>query len=346
MPHDHVNVLISAAGRRNYLVQWFREAHRALGLSGRVVATDADPTAPGLVPADLSVVVPPFTSDEYVPTLEQLLDTHEIDLVFSLNDYEISQWARRAPRARRRDVVVVGAPPAAQSALEDKLAYDALLAAHGVPTPRTVSARQALDGEAPSGPVVVKNRFGSGSAGLARTTDDHLGRVLDETWTTARHPDGTPAASRDEALDLVVVQPLLDGHEVGLDVVNDLSGEHAGVLARRKIAMRGGETDKAVTLDADPYRQVARAVSAAVGHTGLIDVDLIESDQGPVVIDVNPRFGGGYPFSHVAGADVPRCYLAWATGRPVDPDWLTAGPGTSGAKFDSVAIVGGRTTDA
>jgi carbamoyl-phosphate synthase large subunit len=33
-------------------------------------------------------------------------------------------------------------------------------------------------------------------------------------------------------------------------------------------------------------------------------------------IEINPRFGGGFPLALEAGADYPRWLLEWALGRP------------------------------
>ena len=37
-----------------------------------------------------------------------------------------------------------------------------------------------------------------------------------------------------------------------------------------------------------------------------MDVDILENKEGELfVLEINARFGGGYPFSHLAGADFP-----------------------------------------
>jgi carbamoyl-phosphate synthase large subunit len=59
-----------------------------------------------------------------------------------------------------------------------------------------------------------------------------------------------------------------------------------------------------------------------MGHLGVLDVDVIEQDGILYVLEFNPRFGGCYPFSHMAGANLPAAYVAWALGMQPDPSWL------------------------
>ena len=104
--------------------------------------------------------------------------------------------------------------------------------------------------------------------------------------------------------------------------------------------MRSGETDRAVSVDADRFEIIARGVADAVPHPGVIDVDvLIDERDTAYVIDINPRFGGGYPFSHMAGAHVPSAYVAWKAGLPVRPGWLRTAAGIISGKYVEIASV-------
>ena len=79
---------------------------------------------------------------------------------------------------------------------------------------------------------------------------------------------------------------------------------------------------------------LARRVSASLGHLGIMDADGFMTPEEPVILELNPRFGGGYPFSHEAGANVPAALIAWAAGRPANPEWLRVRYGVFGAKCD------------
>lgn len=69
------------------------------------------------------------------------------------------------------------------------------------------------------------------------------------------------------------------------------------------------------------------AASSRLGHTGPCDVDVIVRDGTPYLIECNPRFGGHYPFAHLAGANVPRFLLSCVSGTKIDSDDLRARPG-------------------
>ena len=64
----------------------------------------------------------------------------------------------------------------------------------------------------------------------------------------------------------------------------------------------------------------------------------LDEDGTASVIDINPRFGGGYPFVHLAGADVPRYYLQRALGLEADDAWRRCTPGVVSAKHESVRV--------
>ena len=62
--------------------------------------------------------------------------------------------------------------------------------------------------------------------------------------------------------------------------------------------------------------KIGRAIGTNLKHIGSLDCDILEKDGEFFVLELNPRFGGGYPFSHEAGVDTPSIYLSWLSGVP------------------------------
>ena len=82
-------------------------------------------------------------------------------------------------------------------------------------------------------------------------------------------------------------------------------------------------------------------IAAAIPHVCLIDTYVIDDDDGRLwLIDINPRFGGGYPFSHLAGADAPAAYVRWSRGLYSGASLLEYKSDVVAAKYLGVAVVG------
>lgn len=138
--------------------------------------------------------------------------------------------------------------------------------------------------------------------------------------------------------DSLIFQETIEGEEFGLDVVNDLKARFVTCFVKRKLAMRAGETDAAETVCDRTLEQFGRHIGDALGHVGLLDVDLIVRDGVPYLLEMNPRFGGHYPFSHMAGANIPAAFVAWVQGMQPDPSWLRVKTGVTCFKDITLVI--------
>lgn len=333
-----MNVLLTCAGRRNYLIQFFREA---LGGEGKVFAADASMYAPALREADEAFVLPSLDDPDYLDRLLAICQERRVDLLISLNDYELPLLARRRDCFRAIGTLPVISSPAVIETCYDKWRSFLFLEANGIPTARTYcsldTARDALAMGDIAFPLVVKPRWGSGSCGIEQVRDtEELNLVY--ALATKRHAHFLPVEIR-AADQAILIQEWLDGEEYGLDVINDLDGRYAGTLARRKLLMRAGETDRAITVRHAGLERLGERLSGALGHIGNLDCDLFVSGETCAVLEMNPRFGGGYPFAHAAGANLPAALIAWARGETPDPAWLTVTPHLIAAKCDRIVAM-------
>lgn len=336
-----LKIVIASAGRRAHYIDWFRSALRDQDIPGEVIAAEFRATSPSLAHADRSIRMPAYNSPEYAEHLRNWVRRERPDLFISLNDYEMKVLADGpADELRELGCIVAVLSPEAQAIVLDKFRMAQMLREHQVPTPATALASDTAELLA-SGPdaVVVKHRFGSGSSGLEFTDAAGLAAAVRRSAATALDADGRRISGD---LTGVVVQPALPGDEFGIDGVFSLDGESRllGVLARRKDQMRSGDTDVATTVDRARFTEHVRHIGEALRPYGAIDIDFRETADGEArVIDINPRLGGGYPFSHRAGADVPAALVRLAAGLDHDAALLDYEVGVTSARREEFTVI-------
>lgn len=331
------NVLLTCAGRRNYLVDYFRSA---LGRTGKVFGADSRCDAPVLQKVDKAFQVPAIDHPSYCEQLLELCAKHQVSLLVPLNDLELPLLAREQERFADVGTKVLVSDPAVIETCFDKWATSLFLARHEIPAPLTYlrpqTAREALEQRLIDFPVVLKPRWGSASIGVELAHDL---RELELGYELAkRRLSRTILASVSATEDCVLIQEYLRGEEMGMDVVNDLSGRHVSTLAKVKLGMRAGETDRARTVKSAEISALGAALGRCLGHVGILDCDLFATLGSLRVLEMNPRFGGGYPFSHAAGANVPAALLEWQRGNEVPEEWLQVVPGVTAAKCDGLVV--------
>ncbi len=338
-----MNVLLSCAGRRNYLVRFFQDA---LAENGLVLAADASGDAPALQEADKAFVVPVLHDPGYIDAMLGICREWDVRLLVSLNDLELPMLARQRQRFLQIGTLPVVSEPDVIDLCFDKWRAHAFLTEHGFSAPAThLSAMSAFDAIAVGGltfPVVVKPRWGTASIGIEYAYDDNeLSLVYELVRKRVERSIISQVSSVDPERSVMIQQKLI-GDEYGLDVVNDLDANHVATFAKRKLSMRAGETDRAVVVDDPELIQIGRRLGSILGHVGNLDCDVIVQDGIPYVLEMNPRFGGGYPFSHVGGANIPAAMVAWASGREAKPEWLRVTADVRASKCDTLVVVKDR----
>jgi len=318
-------------------VRWFEEAFEKLSIDGEVHVTDADPLAAAFANARHNHLMPLCGDPNYAPAMRQLFEDISPDLFLSVNDHELAKLSSTGlgEELRAMGAHVLTLDAETHRWVNDKLHMYEKLSAEAVPTPRTIllSDAEAVGSMLEeNSQIIIKDRFGSGSSGLLRVSRDEF--TLARQWTL-RNSSGRSASD-------FIVQPALTGPEFGLDIVAPLTSDahEIGVIARVKTRMRSGETDQARTVESSPFEPLATQIARLLRHRGIVDVDVMCDEHGVAnVVDINPRFGGGYPFSHLAGADIPSLLIAQLTGKPDAAD-LAYRVGVSSSKHEAIAPAG------
>lgn len=288
-----MNILILAAGTRNKIIQCFREA---LGGQGRIIAADASALAPALYEADRYYIVPRISDPGYMDQVLAICRREQIDGVLSLIDPELGLLAENEGRFRALGTTVVGSSRELCDMALDKMKMYVWLQGHGYRCARSWKDRETFFRAVAAGeiayPVFVKPITGSASIHISKVWDRETVDLL------FAHEEG------------LMVQEFLNGQEIGADVYIDMvSGQVVSIFTKRKLKMRAGETDKAVSFkDEKLFALIERFVQEA-GFRGQIDIDLFDIGGQYYISEVNPRFGGGYPHAHACEADHMRLIL-------------------------------------
>lgn len=331
-----MNVLLTCAGRRHYLASYFQEA---LSGYGRVVGTDMDLSAPALQACDAAHKVPGVFAPNYLEALKEVIIKEKVDMVFSLNDLEVGLLSDNRELIEQETGATVYVPPAETlKVCADKWQTYLFSKEIGILTPATFlsveAATNALDADDVQFPLIIKPRWGSASIGLFIVNSVAELIAAFEACTQAVAKSALLALGAESS---VIIQEVIEGPEYGVDLLYRKNEEFIGFTAKKKLIMRSGETDKAVTVDAEPFISIIKKISKALPHRGNLDCDFLERDGQLYLLELNPRFGGGYPFTHLAGANHVQMLLDDYQGHALQPYSYKVGKGF--AKCDTLVEV-------
>ena len=334
-----MNILFTCAGRRTYLLKYFREQVKGDGL---IVATDMQLSAPALTAADVKKQVPSVYDPQYIDITLDICKQYDIKGVLCLNDLELPILAANKERFEKIGVTVIVSSPEVIDICFDKYKTAQFVASLGINAPQTYvrleDAVNAIQSGSLNFPVVLKPRWGSGSIGIEYVDNlEDLKAIYEQLLSKVKK---TILATASVGNEYVMIQEKLSGQEYGLDVMNDLKGRNVAVAVKRKLAMRAGETDKAVTEDNPIVYSIGKKIGENLHHVGNLDVDVMQRANGEYcVLELNPRFGGGYPFSYEAGVNMPKAIIEWLKGNEVDTSILQQRHGEMYAKNDYLVRV-------
>ena len=294
-----VNVLFTSVGRRVELLRSFSRAHVELGLSGKIVASDVDPLAPGLQVAGTRRLLPRIDSPEYIPELERLLEEERITVVFPLIDPDIPVLARHRAQLERFGARLAVVSPEACRITADKWKTQSFFAELGLPVARTWLPGQRQP-EAEEYPLLIKPRFGSAA--------QHVFQIS----------NAEELAFFERYVSNPIIQEYLSGPEITSDVICDLDGRLLTVVSRQRTRVRAGEVLIGKTVFDPSIIDACVQVAKCLPAIGPITVQCMLHQGKPVFTEINARLGGGAPATVAAGVDFPRWLLARAAEMPLE----------------------------
>lgn len=335
-----MNLLLTSVGRRTYLVRYFQNA---LEHEGKVFASNSEMTY-AMSQADGYVITPPIYNKEYIPFLIDYCKANQINAILSCFDIDIPVLASHKKEFNEAGIQLVVSDYKPAEICNDKWLTFNKLKEMGIHTPETFIdiniVKQRLAENKLHFPLIMKPRWGMGSIGVMIIENIE---ELDVFYAKLHRDIFNTYLKYESQIDTdkcIVVQEMIKGQEYGLDILNDLNGEFVTIIAKKKIAMRAGETDIAEIIDSKDFWDVGKKLSEHLRHIGNLDADCFVNEDGEIsVLELNCRFGGQYPFSHLSGADFPKQIIEWLKGNPTRQEYITARIGTRCCKDLAPVII-------
>ncbi|PEB56283.1 hypothetical protein CON65_16125 [Bacillus pseudomycoides] len=334
-----MNIILTSAGRRNYLVSYFQEILKVV--DGKVYCTDASINAPIIQEADRTFIVPRVDDPTYFEVLLKICKDYDIKMIFSLNDLEIPLLAQQRERFLEVGVIPVVSQYEIIDLCRDKLKYNSMLEQCHLKTPKTYSTlegvQEALVHNRVDFPLVIKPRWGTASIGVEFVYDEYelelafhlLKRKLSRTILSK--------VSKNDFEHAILIQEKLEGTHYSVDIINDLNGKYVTTFVKEVLSMRAGDIDKAKTVINPQIVEIGRKIGQYLKHIGIINLDVICKDDEGYVIDMNARFGGGYAFTHEAGANIPQAFIDWAQDKTPNPDCFVTKENIKLGRYEEIA---------
>jgi carbamoyl-phosphate synthase large subunit len=327
-----VNILLTSVGRRSYLIKYFKEALEGHGL---VHVSNSEQTISMQV-ADRSIITPLIYEENYIDFLINYCREYEITAIIPLLDLDLPVLAAAKERFKQAGVTLILPEHKITLVCNDKWLSYLFFKENGFRTPRTYidinDALTDLYSNKIRFPVVIKPRWGMGSIGIYIA--DNLKELDVLLEKTKRQIFSTYLKFESEKCkeNCVLIQEMIDGTEYGLDVLNDLNGRYVKTFVKQKLGMRSGETDAAITVNHPELSKLGELLGKTLCHVGNLDVDCFCDESEYYLLEMNCRFGGGYPFTHLAGVNIPKTIVYWLTNGLISEELLEMRYNVMGAK--------------
>lgn len=311
---QEISVLFLGGAKRVSLARHLRKAFEKAGYGMRLFSYELEERMP--IAAEGEIIIGRRWKDaDIFEDLLRNIRRHDIRLMLPFVDGAVEIAARFMEKYPDEGLCVPGThSPELAAVMFDKVRSDAFFRSLGLPVPPAFA-----EGEKVSFPLIAKPRCGSASRGI------QIIRIPEE-WSAMKEKDN-----------YLFQKYISDAEELSADCYVGLrSGRILVCSVRRRLETLGGEAVRSITIDDPDALALARETLRLTGLRGAVTIQMLrprsEEDSPWMLMEINPRLGGGVVCSIGAGADIPGMIVADTLGLP-EPDEAQPRAGTEMVRF-------------
>lgn len=298
-----ISMLFLGGAKRVAMARMFKDAAAKRGLECKIVGYELDAHS-ALAVEGLIVEGLRWKDSDILNHINSVVKQHNIDIIIPFVDpavgvaadyVETNTSTAFAPVAKRCNA----------DKMFDKVAAAELFEANNIPIPATWK-----QGDKYNTPLIAKPRFGSASKGIIEiNSQQELDDIINKS-------------------DYLIQERIDRREEITIDCyAATTNGKIVCTSPRIRREVAGGEAVRTITIADNTASALAQQVIETANLCGAITVQLIRDldNNRLLVMEVNPRLGGGAVASVHAGADIPGLIIDDCLGTNLHSQQPTAG---------------------
>lgn len=298
--------------RRVSMAEQLIRSGRRLGHEVKIISYELMAEVPIAVIGEVIVGLK-WSDPDVVEDICRICREKEVNVILPFVDGAIEIAARC--RQELPEVFVPVIEPGLAEVMFDKVEAAKVFKGAEIPIPRTYSV---LNAECPA---IAKPRHGSASRGI---------KVFN-TIEGLMHLENIQ--------DYLVQEYIEHNREFTVDCYVSQKGEILVTVPRLRIEVMGGEVTRTQTLRSEKLIEMSCSIIEKFNFRGPVTLQFLEDTTNGrfMLMEINPRLGGGVLCSIFAGAPITDYILSEALGLSVSPcdDWIS---GTLMARYQKEAI--------
>ncbi|MFT3949616.1 MAG: ATP-grasp domain-containing protein [Agriterribacter sp.] len=282
-----MNILITSAGQRVSLVRAFKKELKGIFNAAKVFTTDMYPDLSAACNvSDGFFKVKPVTHEDYIEDLIALCKKHSIKMIVPTIDTELLVLAENKSFFEAQDIHVIISGQAFIKKCRDKREINRFFFNHHIEIPQQYKKDNFQF------PLFIKPYDGSLSV---------------DTFLINKQEELTEYHFSNEKFMFMEYIDKNEYDEFTVDMYYGKDNLVKSIVPRKRILIRAGEINKGVTKKNIVVPFLKERLNKIEGAVGCLTLQLfLHQNQEKIKgIEINPRFGGGYPLSYQAGANFP-----------------------------------------
>jgi carbamoyl-phosphate synthase large subunit len=283
-----MNILITSAGRRVGLVNAFKLELKKKNSKSKVYTVDSNPEwSSACRVSDGFFNVPKINDVNYVHDILKICEENKIQIIIPTIDTELLVLSKARDMFLLNNIYIIISDFEFILKCRDKRQTNILFRKLGIKTPRTIDKKN------PTFPLFIKPYDGSLSKDIYHITNE-----TELTKNLLKNP---------KMMFMEYINPN-DFQEYTIDAYYDKNSILKCMVPRRRVEVRGGEISKGITEKSTFYNILKDKLNFIKGAKGCLTIQFFlgKETEEIIGIEINPRFGGGFPLSYAAGANYPE----------------------------------------